>query len=429
MTSNKSKQGASMRSAKYLGAALLLLLVFACCPHQASARELGGNIIVTNGLDSDIVGIRFLFPIPYSEPYIASLQDILVPGDRSRIGTEEVKLPEQAIVELVTERFIFSDLSTLRNPDEVLYLDMSLVDGVPVLQRTDDSGNPEMGEAKGARQRLVTPENLLNAVDRSLLTKAATLEEVAALVGETTQAAREKPGAVSNLFVNAGLILDDAHALERCPEAIEEKNAVLKDPARWTGEWRTTVPEEMSVCEAVTGPATLEETLLTDGEGWGDSLSFPVVWKGWAGSARVAPQTQDAPEGKLVTLLRLPPPEESGLPMVDPQMVGSLGPLLGDLLDEGYRPLRLDSKSDQGGVQSVSLLETEGDANAHLEVVLSSLDLSGVGEALEWAEMVWVSDEVFDAFAAGTDPPAAPAVKIRIEWAMFEALFAPDGIL
>jgi hypothetical protein len=427
MTSNKSKEGAGMRSAKYLGAVLLLPLVFACCPHRANAREPGGNIIVANGLDADIVGIRFLFPTPYGEPYIASLQDVLIPLDRSRIGTEEVTLPEQAIVDLVTERFIFPDLSTLRKSNRVLYLDMILVDGVPLLQRTDGNGSPEKGAARGARQRLLTPENRPNAVDRSLLAKTATLAEVATLVRKTTEAVREKPGVVRHLEVEAGPIRDNDHALARCPEALAEWNTANKDAARWTGQWVTTVPETMSVCKAVTRPASLDETLFKEGAGWGNSLSFPVVWKGLAGTARVAPEKEDAPEGKIVTLLRLPLPAESGMAMLDPRLVGSLGPLLADLLDEGYRPLRLQTKTDLGEVKTVSFLETAGDAKAHLEVVRSTLALPDTEAALAWAEMVWVRGEAFAALASGKEPPAAPAVRIRLVREVFEALFLPDG--
>ena len=416
-----------MCGAKYLKAVLLLLLVFVCCPHRANAREPGGNIIVANGLDADIVDIRFLFPAPYGEPFIASLQDVLIPRDRSRIGTEEVKLPAQAIVDLATERFIFPDLSTLGKPDRVLYLDMILVDGVPLLQRTDGNGGLEKGAAKGARQRLLTPENRPNAVDRSLLAKAATLAEVATLVGKTTEAAREKPGDARHLEIEAGPIWDNDHALARCPEALAEWNAANKGTARWTGQWATTVPEAMSVCKAVTGPASLDETLFKEGAGWGESLSFPVVWKGWAGSARVAPENEDAPEGKIVTLLRLPLPAESGMAMLDPRLVGSLGPLLADLLDEGYRPLRLETETDLAEVTTVPFLETAGDAKAHLEVVRSALTLPDAGVALAWAEMVWVRGEAFAALASGKEPSAAPAVRIRLVREVFEALFLPDG--
>ena len=414
-----------MRSAKHIGTVLFLLLVFACCPpHKANARELGGNIIVTNRLDADIAGIRVMSFTSYGEPCFASLQNILVPGERSRVGLQEMTRPEQIIVDLITERFIFSDFSVLRKPERVLFLDVGYGDGVPLLQRTDENGEAKGHALKGMRQRLLTPENRPNAVDGSLLAKAATLDDVATLVRNTTEAAREKLGELRHLEIEAGSIRNNDHALIRCPEVLAEWNAANKGAARWTGEWTTTVPGTKGVCKAVAGTASLDETLFKEGAGGGNSLSFPVVWKGRAGSASVIAEDEDAPESKIATFLRLPIPAEDGMAMLNPPLIASLDPLLVDLLEEGYRLLRLEIETDLGDAKTVLFLETEGNAKAHMAAARSTL----AAEApLAWGEMVWVRSEAFTALASGEEPLVASAVKIALEREVFEALFLPDG--
>ncbi len=420
-----------VKTARYL----ILILLAAHCLAPARSGDMC-NLIVVNSLSEEIVTFRVRYSTPYGTPRHTSSTIFLPPGGDYRLGVQGTTLPERIILDLATKSYDFPDLSGVEAAD-FMHLEAVHQDGVPILRRLDQ----EDLQAKGVEHDYLTSANRPNAVDRDFLTGLKTWDKVVELVQEKTEGERERLGQIKTADVEAGPIWNQAHALERCPEAITEW-AQAHPPAdlsaRWTGHWTTTVPNEMSVCGCMEGTADLAGTLFEENAGWGRTLYFPLFWRDWQGVARVQAMDKDAPEEGLGFDLRfrLEDAGESGVAVM-------LDDLMSDLRVDGYRPWSFSIKTgpnpemseeyvaeyfpDGPKEEDIYFKSAPGDMyDANIQLQESLFTAYGSGTLYE-AVSGWVKEEAFAAAKSGEEVPASPGVMLLFSRGTFEAVFIPDG--
>lgn len=377
------------------------------------------DIVYTNGLDETILGVRVKYSTPYDESRFDSSRIDLPAGGVYRIGVQGTILPELMIIDLATKSFVFHDLTGL-NPAGYMRIAIEHKEGKPLIRRTDAEG-----EAEGIERDYLTIENRPNAVDKDFVLDAATPDELRDLIRERIAEMRANLGEVEAFDVEAGPIWNHQYALERCPEAAREWSGENGREARWTGQWRTTVPGEMSVCDCVVGTADEEGTIFLEDEGWGDRAFFPVSWKEWFGVGLIA--ERNVFPGGLPIVMRFQLPEVGATAM--------LNEFLEDLRVDGFRPVRFAveaAKLDDDG-DAIMLIEEEIDFNerdedkwnAH-DRVMESLNAAYAGTALK-ASLAWVEDDAFEKAKAGGEVSETRGVLCRFTKDTFEAVFLPDA--
>lgn len=381
------------------------------------------DLIFDNALDEEIVAIRVTYSTPQGEPRISSSRIVLPPGHDYRIGVQGTILPLRIVVVLANNTYDFADLSRLR-PQNRMQLEIIHLDGSPTLRRLDPRGNV-MARTTGTEYDFLTNQNRSNAVDRDLLTDAATWDEVLELVADTVEEVREEQGEPRTFDIEAGPIWSDEHARLRCPEAVARWNAANAGQARWTGHWTTTVPNEMSVCNCAEGPAGLGETLFDGETDAGRMLAFPVIWMDRVGVAEVRDMNRDDPEEGIGIALRF------RLAEVD-YVAETLSELLDDLRVDGYRPwafrLRVrDAGKEESRTVELNFHEGSGDKYDDQEELQKRLFAAYADSSLVEADARWVTTEAFDKARAGEESPAGAGVAVMFSPGTFEAVFVPDG--
>ncbi|MDR1533876.1 MAG: mannan-binding lectin [Planctomycetota bacterium] len=375
--------------------------------------------MIVNGLDREIISFRVKYSTPYDEPRHTSSHLFLPPGQDYRVGVQGVILPERILIDLADKTYDFADLSGL-NPDKEMRIEVAYEDGRPRLRRLD-AGDAEI---LGAEVDYLTAANRPNAVDRDFLTSAGSWEEIRELVVETANEARERLGEAENFAIEAGHIWNQEHADSRCPEVVEEWNWENEGGARWTGQWTTTVPGEMSVCGCLKGTPGLAETLFGEDLGWGKTWYFPLFWMEWFGVARIQAMDNDDPEEGIGIDLRFSLPEDGRDAMLDD--------LMSDLRVDGFRPWWFqmetwdDEKEERGEVE---LAFREGDKDKYYaqDEMQAALFAAYGDSSLAKALAIWVKEETFEKAKNEEEPPAEQGVMLMFGRGTFEAMFIPDG--
>ena len=395
----------------------MLVLVLALGAGAAAGER--ADIMIVNGLDQEIVSLRVKYSTPYAKPRYSSSHILLPPGGDYRVGAQGVILPERILIDLAAKTYDFADLSGLEPTSE-----MSLVvvheDGRPRLRRLDTGD----AEADGTEVDFLTDANRPNAVDRDFLTSTDDWEDVRELVAEAASDARERMGEAESFDLEAGPIWNQAHAESRCPEVVEEWNGENGGEARWTGQWRTTIPGEMSVCGCVKGAAGLAEPHFVEDSGWGKTWYFPVFWKDWVGVARVQALDKDALEEGIGFDLRFSLPRDGRDAMLDD--------LMSDLRVDGFRPwwFRMetwDSEKEERGEMELDFHEGDKDKyDAQNELQAALFAAYGDSSLIE-ATATWVKEETFEKARNDEEPPAEQGVLLMFSRGTFEALFVPDA--
>jgi hypothetical protein len=401
---------------KYLIPHLLLLAVCAM-PAVAGERT---DLVFTNRLNEEIVDIRVQYATPDGEPRHHSSHVNLPAGEGGwRLGVQGTTLPERIIFDLATKSYDFDDLSEL-DPASEMSLTVEHRDGSPILWRTDGDED-ERGPVQGEERDYLTTANRTNAVDRNDLTSLTRGEEVGELVVKTLSDARERLGEVETFDIEAGPIWSHDNALTRCPEAVAEWSEENGREARWNGQWKTTVPGEMSVCGCTTGTAELEETVFTEDDGWGETAYFPVQWEDWTGLAKVQPMDKDNEDEGIGFDLRF------RLPGNDIEKM--LEDLLDDLLVDGFRPWRFAMRTGDGEDDTVDFVFHEDDGDKYHHQVELQEALFGAYEngTLVEASATYVKEDAFAALKSGEEPEPAQGVMVMFSKETFEALFVPNG--
>jgi hypothetical protein len=396
----------------------LFIFAVAACFGPAVAGE-RVDLMFTNNLDQEIVSIRVRYSTPYGEPRHSSSQVFLESGENYRVGVHGTILPERILVELATRTYDFSDLSGIE-PENNMHLEVAHEEGRPVLRRLN-SGETAI---QGVEYDYLTAANRPNAVDRDYLTAVNSWEEVTELVTDAVATNQEELGGTKTFDIEAGPIWNNDHARERCPQAVEEWNGENGANARWTGQWVTTAPGEMSVCGCVSGVAGLAETFFEEDAGWGKTLSFPVFWKEWYGAARVMALDKNNPDEGVGIDLRFRLPENETDEMLDE--------LLSDLRVDGFRPWRFTMRVSGGGASEgdeleLAFVEGEGDKYDDQDEMQRLLFGAYGATFLAEATAVWVKEDTFETAREGGEPPAAPGVLVMFSQGTFKAVFVPDG--
>jgi len=396
---------------------VVMLILVASVGAAAGERA---DIMITNGLDREIVSLRVKYSTPYDEPRVMSSAIMLPPGQEWRVGVQGVILPERILIDTATATYDFSDLSGL-NPDEEMRLEALFENGQPRLRRLD-SGDAEIG---GMAVEYLTPENQPNAVGRDFLTSAGSLEDVRVLVEVTVKdASRDEFGEEPSFDLEAGPIMNQEHAESRCPEVVEEWNAANNGAARWNGNWSTTIPGEMSICGCAPGAGDLSGTLFEQDDGWEKTLSFPLRWMEWIGVARVQAVDEDDSEQGLVMDLCFNLPNEGREEMLDE--------LLSDLRIDGFRPWNFQMATLNGAEEELAEVELafhDGDKDkydAQDEMQQALFAAYNDADALQ-AIAIWVQEEEYEKAQKGEELSAAQAVRILLGKGTFNAVFVPDG--
>lgn len=396
----------------------LALVVIGIMPAGAGERV---DLMFTNSLDQEIVSIRVKYATPYDEPRRHSFHVFLPPdGGEYRVGVQGATLPERIFIDLATKTFDFADLSGI-DPTNDMHIEVAHEDGRPILRRRDSDGNAVV---QGEERDFLTDANRPNAIDRDFLTRLKTWDGVRGYVAETVAENLNEMDKTDSFDIEAGPIWNNEHALERCPEVLAEWNAANDREAHWTGQWKTTVPGTMSVCDCVAGTAGFEKTLFEEDAGWGKTLYFPVFWKEWFGAARVQAMDKDIPEEGIGFDLRFRIPEAGFDEMLDS--------LLSDLRVDGFRPWRFairtwDKEKDEGDETELVLHENDGDKYDHQDALQERLFAAYVDGSLAEASAAWVKEAAFDKAKAGEEPPATQGVMVMFSKGTFEAVFIPDG--
>jgi hypothetical protein len=395
----------------------LSFLFFALAAGAAAGER--ADIMIVNGLDQEIVSFRVKYSTPYAEPRHSSSHIFLPPGQDYRVGVQGVILPERILIDLAEKTYDFADLSGLK-PDKEMRIEAVHEDGLPRLRRLD-AGD---AEAAGVEIDYLTDANLTNVVDRDFLTSAGTWEEVRELVAETVNGMRGRLGAAETFDLEAGPIWNQAYAESRCPEVVEEWNGENGVFARWTGQWRTTIPDEMSVCVCVKGTAGLAETFFLEDLGWGKTWYFPVFWKEWFGVARVQAMDNDDPEEGIGIDLRFKLPAAERETMLDD--------LMSDLRVDGFRLGRFrmetwDSEKEERVEVELDFHEGDKDKYDAQDEMQAALFAAYGDSDFVKAAATWVGEETFEKAKNGEELPAEQGVLLMFSGGIFEALFVPDG--
>lgn len=393
-----------------------MLLVIGCGFSNAGERN---DIVYENALDETILDVRVKYSTPYDEPRFSHSRIDLPAGGQYRIGVQGAIEPEIIIIGLATKRYVFTDLSGL-NPGSYLRIAIDHRDGKPLIRRTDAEG-----EAEGVEVTYLTAENRPNAVDKDFVMQVTTYDELIELIREQIEESAEAQGKLENFNIEAGPIWNQEDALERCPEVVRNWSEEHGREARWTGQWLTTVPGEMSVCGCVAGAADEEETIFVEDEGWGAITTFPVFWMDWFGVGST--REQDMEEDGLPIVLRFRLPGENVAEM--------LNELLEDLRIDGFRPVLFNVKSadlDEDGDplgmvdESIDFREEELDKwDAH-DRIMEALAAAYTKTAMK-AKLAWLEDEAFEKAKADGDFPKTRGVACYINNETIEVLFVPDG--
>ena len=385
-----------------------IILLGALCGISAAGERC--DIFYENRLEEEIVHIRVKFSTPYDEPRYSSSQVNLPPGGKYRIGIQGTTLPEIIIIDLALKSLVFDDLSGI-HPTNDMCLAVVHEDGAPRLRRLDTEGKAEGGE-----NEYLTAPNRPNAVDKDSVLAVKTLDELGTLIEEQIEESRESLGELEKFSVEAGPIWNHGHALERCPEVAREWSEENDREARWTGHWRTTAWNEMSVCECMTGTAGEDETVRYEDEGWGGRAYFPVFWKEWFGVGSVS--EREAAEGMTPVAMRFRLPE-SGAPAM-------LEELFEDLRVDGFRPLRFSLRAEElndGEETEVDFLKRKDDKwDAH-DFIMEALTNAYAGQLK--GSVAWVEDEVFEKHLAGERDSKTRGVLCTFTGNTFEAIFVP----
>ena len=330
-----------------------------------------------------------------------------------------VILPERILIDLADKTYDFADLSGL-NPAKEMRIEVVHEEGRPRLRHLD----AEDAEAAGIEIGYLTDANRPNAVDRDFLTGIGNWEEVRDLVSEAVNDGRDRLGEAQNFELEAGPIWNQEHAESRCPEVVEEWNEENDGEAHWTGQWRTTIPGEMSVCNCARETAGLAETLFEEDIGWGKTWYFPLFWKEWFGAARIQAMDNDDPEAGIGIDLRFSLPGDGRDAM--------LGDLLSDLRADGFRPWRFRMRTWDGEKEESDEIELafhEGDKDKYdaQDEMQSALFAAYDDSRLVEATAIWVKDETFEKARNNEEPPAERGVLLMFSRGIFEAVFVPDG--
>lgn len=396
---------------------LLAVALAAVCGVLAAGERCDLHFV--NEHAEEIIDIRVKYSTPYGEPRFDRSRVNLSQGEEYRIGVQGTTLPELIIIDLATKSYVFDQLSGLEPANE-MRLAIVHEDGKPGMRRLDAEGRIE-----GTEKEYLTVANRPNAVDKDILVAATTLDEVGEVITQKIEEERENLGELDAFDVEAGPIWNQAHAQERCPEVALEWGEKNDREARWTGQWTTTVPGEMSVCGCMAGTADMEETITIEDEGWGKTAYFPVFWQDWHGIGYVS-ETGVSDDGLAVGLrFRL---REDAVAMLDA--------LFSDLRVDGYRPVRFALKrmeNKEGGREA--MLESEINFGAEKDDkwdahdrIMEALSEGYAGDVLE-GTLAWVEDDAFEKAREGGEVPGTRGVLCFFTKETFEAFFIPDGMM
>ena len=394
--------------------AALVALMVVCGVSPASERC---DIVYVNRFGEEILSIRVKYSTPYDEPRYDSSYVYLAEGQEYRLGIQGVLLPEMIIVDFATKSFVFDDLSGL-NPENSMTLAIAHEEGRPLLRRLDSEG-----VAKGEERAYLTVANRPNAVDKDYVMDVTTLGELEELVRDQMEDAQKKQGELESFDLEAGPIWNQAHAEERCPEVAREWSEANDREARWTGQWTTTVPGEMSVCGCVAGTADDDGTVISEDDGWGATAYFPVFWKEWYGIG-VLPEPEDR-DSAFPIAMRFRLPKEGKAEMLDE--------LLADLRVDGFRPgmftLELSEKDADGDWSAreieVDFFQEKGDVYDAHDSIMEALTSAYAGK-LRKGGLVWVDGEAFEEAKKGGETGAVRGVICAFSQETFQAVFMPD---
>lgn len=398
-------------------AVFILVAFFLCACLKVAIGGERSDIIFANSLDEEIVIIRVLYATPYDEPRYSASDVYLPPQQEYRIGVQGTTHPESIYFDLATRVLSFPDISAL-NPDGFMRLEITYENNKPVLRRLDGE---DAAEIQGTELAVLSKANRPNAVDRDSLTAAVTMDEVIELVKETAASAQEEMGELRELEIEAGPIWNNDHALARCPEVVDQWNEANGGAARWTGNWSTTVPGEMSVCGCFEGTVGIDDTLLVErvgDTGEQEALRFPVAWKDWTGAAQV--QAIDDEIGVALSFR---------LSDVD-NITEMLEELLVDLRVDDFRPLSFRIRAwdgEEAAETELAFSEDDGDKYDHQEKLQELLFSSYDEGSLVRAVAFWVTEDAFDRIKAGEDAPAGKGVMVTFTKGTFSAIFIPDA--
>lgn len=397
---------------------LIVVVLFAVVGGISAAGE-RCDIVYANGLDETILGVRVKYSTPYGEPRFSSSRIDLPAGGEYRIGVQGVILPEQMLIDLATKSYVFNDLSGLE-PAGRMRIAIEHKEGKPRIRRSDAEG-----EAEGIERNYLTVANRPNAVDKDSVMQAESCGELAVLLDRQIDEATERQGKLETVDIEAGPVWNQRHAQERCPEVAREWSDQHGREARWTGNWRTTVPGEMSECGCVAGTVDKEGTIFIEDDGWGEATYFPVFWKEWFGVGYVGEQNMTGACLPVVMRFRLP----------DGDAATMFHELLEDLRIDGYRPVlfRAQAAELDGDGGPAELLDEEIDFrklgddkwDAH-DRVMEALSAVYARTALR-ASLAWVENDAFEKAGAGEDIPKTRGVLCSFTKDTFEAVFVPDG--
>ncbi len=335
----------------------------------------------------------------------------LARGGAYSIGVNGAVKPLRIQVEFAAGRLEFDDLSGLRAEEDMRLAVIHDESGTRLEQAgTDDPPRAAQGRAVW----FLNDGNRPNAVSKAVIVKAENMDDVRRMVKDAVSAAGGGQKQAS-FAVEAGPIWNNDHAGERCPELLKEWSGTRgpgEPEARWAGGWSTTVPDQMSVCVFLAGPAGIEDTLFEEDEG--KKLAFPVAWGDTVGVGQAAPLSDDSPD--IAVLLRLALKENT------------LRAVFEDLAKEGYRPWTADVRKRRIE-DGVVLRYGKGgkDAEADWAGLFETLAAARGDCSLHDAAVVLVSEKSFRDAAEDKKPAPAPGVLLRCGPGNVEAVFVPDG--
>lgn len=378
----------------------------------AGAAEASDHVRVTlsNRTQYEIIQIDMELETRH-EPRRDSARVYLNTGDSYSIGFAGAIKPLRISAEVVDALLVFDDLSDLEASQEIR-LEITCGDDGPLLRQPESADGA--AQAGGRLVKFVTDVNAAAAVDKDDIVAAATIPAVHATVAEHVETLQARFGEATSFEVDAGPILTNAQARERCPEVAREWSEKHGGDAeaRWSGDWTTTVPGEMSVCNVRCGPPRLEEVLTQENE----SLHFPVVWNGNIGAGRATQLYQDSAEVGIVISLR----------MSDNVMREAKD----DLFADGLRPwqFRLDKRTT-GSADDVDIDFTERGVSAEeaWDIAIEEYLAARSAGSLREMDLILVGEAQFRAIQAGNQDIDYPAALLQCGRNSLQATFFPGN--
>lgn len=384
-----------------LSLALIFGLFFA--PARAGERL---DFLFDNETEFEITEIVIDMEQESGAPRRSSSFVNMQPGAGYRIGIQGVVKALRIRLTTVAGVFDFGDLSAFAD-EEALVLRLAAGDGRGVF--LDEDGG---AKAVGTDSAFITPYSCGYAVDWLQALNATDLDDIRDLLAERVD---ETGNEREQRELEAGPIWNNDHAKTRCPEVADEWNANRDDgtpPVRWTGNWVTTVPGEMSVCGCESGGVSADDLLFSFGDG--EKTGYTAAFGETYGMGFVEPVSPGSDEWAISVQFGA----DGG---------AALESVFDTLLRHGGRPLvsNLERRSGDWEPPSNWLESGDGPVIAFEKLLAAYVDAREDGTLRDYSVLI-VSEGTFQEALKGEDISPAPAFMVMCGGMTVRIVKTPD---